>query len=506
MATAGEGNRKRARSAGRAPGVTRPAVAPGERPGAARAVVAALPSRYLPPVELRELPEPPASFWRAIGPGVIGAAVGLAAGEFVLWPYIASQVGLVLLWGAAVGIVTQWFLNMEIERYTLATGETALTGFSRLWKHWGLVFVVMICFANLWPGWAISSATMVTYLTGGSPTPIAIGMLLVIGAGLTFAPVVYTLLERVTFLKIAAVVAFFGVAALFVISGDAWARLPAGLARVGQIPPELGFALVLGAFAFAGAGGGQNLCQSNWIRDKGYGMGAYVPRLVSPITGEEEAVPSTGFVFEPTERNLARWRGWWRMANLEQAVTFALISFVTIVFTSMIAYSTVFGQPDLPQTIDFVRLEGEQMKRTVGTWFGVLFWLVGALSLFVASLGIVDYTCRVGADMLKTVYLRGSSVTESRIYFALVWAIVLLGCAVLLSGFSQPLVLLVISSVVGGLMMFIYSVLLIVLNRRTLPGPVRIGPVRIAALVWSTLLFGVLSALTFGQQIGKLLG
>ena len=28
---------------------------------------------------------------------------------------------------------------MEIERYTLATGETALTGFNRFWRHWGLV-------------------------------------------------------------------------------------------------------------------------------------------------------------------------------------------------------------------------------------------------------------------------------------------------------------------------------------------------------------------------------
>ena len=37
------------------------------------------------------------------------------------------------------------------------------------------------------------------------------------------------------------------------------------------------------------------------------------------------------------------------MANVEQAVTFALISFVTIVFMSMIAYSTVFGRPGLPQ-------------------------------------------------------------------------------------------------------------------------------------------------------------
>jgi len=34
-------------------------------------------------------------------------------------------------------VVTQFFINMEIERYTLATGETALTGFSRYWRHWG---------------------------------------------------------------------------------------------------------------------------------------------------------------------------------------------------------------------------------------------------------------------------------------------------------------------------------------------------------------------------------
>jgi hypothetical protein len=469
-------------------------------------VAAAVPSRYLPPVQVRELPEAPTSFAKVLGPGIVASAVGLAAGEFILWPYIASKVGLVLLWGAAIGIVTQWFLNMEIERYTLATGETALTGFSRFWKHWGLVFAVMIYFANLWPGWATGSATMLTYITGGSPTPIAIGMLLVIGTALTLAPVVYTMLERLTFLKIAAVLTFFAVAAFFVITPEAWSRLPDGLSHVGQIPPELGFALVLGAFAFAGAGGGQNLCQSNWIRDKGYGMGSYVPRLVSPITGQEEAAPSTGFIFEPTERNLARWRGWWRLANIEQAVTFALISFVTIVFTSMIAYSTVFGQEGLPQTVEFIRAQGVRMQETVGAWFGILFWLVGVFSLFVASLGIVDYTSRVGADVITTVYLKGSRAAECRIYFALVWGLVALGCVILLVGFSQPLILLVISSVVGGLMMFIYSVLLIVLNRRTLPAPIRIGPVRTAALVWSTLLFGVLSILTFWQQIGKLLG
>lgn len=464
-----------------------------------------MPDTSFPPPQVRDLPDPPARLWPLIGPGIVAAGVGLASGEFILWPYIASQVGLMLLWGAAMGIITQWFINMEIERYTLATGETAIMGFIRLWKHWGLVFAVMVYFANLWPGWATSSATMLTYLVGGNATYIAIGMLIVIGAALTLAPVVYVMLERVQFLKVAAVVTFIVLAAVLVISRDAWAHLPRGLLHVSSIPPQLGFALVMGAFAFAGAGGGQNLCQSNWIRDKGFGMGRYVPRLVSPVTGEEVAVHSAGgYRFEPDAANLSRWRGWWRMANIEQAATFAFISLVTIIFTSMIAYSTVYGRADVPQNVDFIRLQGEQMSLQVGGGFGVLYWSIGVLSLFAAAMGIVDFTSRIGADVLKTTYLRQSRFSENRIYFALVWGLVALGCAVLLLGMRQPLVLLIISSCVGGLMMCIYSLLLVLVNRKLLPKPIRITPVRILALVWATVLFGFLAVLTIHQQLSRM--
>jgi hypothetical protein len=96
----------------------------------AGAVATTFPSKHLPPVTYRDMPEP-LSLRRVLGPGVIAAGIGLASGEFILWPYITSQVGMVFLWAAVVGVVTQFFINMEIERYTLATGETALTGFSR---------------------------------------------------------------------------------------------------------------------------------------------------------------------------------------------------------------------------------------------------------------------------------------------------------------------------------------------------------------------------------------
>jgi hypothetical protein len=464
-------------------------------------VAAAFPSSHLPEVEVRDLPAPPASIRRIIGPGVIAAGVGIASGEFILWPYIASQVGLVFMWAALVGLITQFFINMEIERYTLATGETALTGFSRFWKHWGLVFAIMVYFANLWPGWASSSATMLTYIFGGDARLIAIGMLLVVGAGLTLAPVVYAALERVEFAKVGLVLLLIVGAVVFAISASAWEELPRTATSPAFPSEELGFALILGALAFAGAGGGQNLCQSNWIRDKQYGMGAHIARLVSPVTGKDEiAAPSIGYVFEPNRANLARWQRWWRFANIEQLATFVAITFISIVFMSMLAYSTVFGQDNLSDDIAFLQVEGDRLKELVAPWFGTLFWAIGALSLFAAAMGIVDYTSRLAADVLKTVYLRDSSWSESRIYFALVWGLVLLGCAILLVGIDQPLVLLVISASVGGTMMVIYSALLILLNKRVLPEPIRIQTGRTAALVWAVLLFGVLASITIWEQ------
>ena len=451
-----------------------------------------------------ELPAPPRALWRMIGPGVVGAGVGLASGEFILYPYIASQVGLVFVWAAAVGLATQFFLNMEIERYTLATGETVLTGFSRLGRHWGMVFILLAFAANLWPGWASGAATLVTYLVGGSVRWIAVAMLLAIGLILTLSPFVYRSLERAQILKVAAVGALVLVAALAAIPGPVWMEAPAMIVDARLPAAELGWALLLGALAYAGAGGGQNLCQSNWIRDKGFGMGVHAPRIVSPLTGDPVAAPGTGWRFEADTEAMADWRRWWRFANIEQLATFVAISFVTILFTSLLAFATLSGTPDLPRDISFLSVEGTILSERVGPWFGRLFWAVGALSLFAAALGIVDYSSRLAADVLRTSYLGTRS--ESLLYAIVVWAMVLTGTAIIAAGLDQPLVLLVIAGCVAAFMMFLYSALLILLNRRLLGPPLRPAGYRVAALVWATVLFGTLTAITVMDQARRLLG
>lgn len=469
-------------------------------------VAGELPSRHLPPAKYENLPEP-LPLRKVLGPGVISIGIGVSSGELIIWPYITSQVGLVFLWAAVIGVLTQFFINMEIERYTLATGETAITGFSRFWKPWGLIMCLCALLPNAWPGVATSGSTILTFALGfGNGTVITVIALVSLALALTISPVVYQTLEKVEFLKVGAVIVFLIVSIFAVISAQAWADLPAstaeGFGRIPDLPP----ALILGAVAFAGAGGVHNLIQSNWIRDKGYGMGARIPRLVSPITGEDQARPSTGYIFPQDEANLSRWRSWWRVSNLEQLVTFFALGTLSIVLMSMIAYSTVFGQ-DLGENLDFFRNEGLILGESVGAWFEMFFYITGAVSLLAGAMGILDYVGRCISDVMKSSYLANSELwTESRLYFAAVWLLVAVCIANLLLFSSQPIVLLLAQSSLSGIVMFVYSILLIQLNRKALPDAIKMRGFRLGAMIWSVLVFGILSALFLYTQIGDLLG
>ncbi|GAA0940625.1 Nramp family divalent metal transporter [Pseudonocardia zijingensis] len=465
-----------------------------------------LPTKYLPPVDFRDLPEP-VPLRKVSGASVIILATAIGSGEMILWPYITTQIGFTFMWAALVGFGIQFFLNMEIERYTLATGETAITGFTRFWKPWWWLFVIFALLQNFWPGWATGAATAATYVFGmgedAPVVPITIAALLAIGITLTLSPVVYQAVEKIQGVLVGLIMLFVIIAIPAATTGEAWGALvtdgvgfPAGQAG-------LGVALLLGALAFAGAGGANNLVQSNYIRDKGMGMGMHMPKIVSPITGHEEAKPSLGYVFPTDAENMRRWRGWWKVANWEQFITFFLIGVLTLIIMSVLAYSTLGVGNVQEQDLAFLRLEGEALQETVAPWFGVAFWITAVIALFTTNLGILDYTSRLIADQFKINALKDSPFwTESRIYAASVWAMIVVGSVILLVGFDQPFVLVVISSSIAGVQMFIYSGLLMMLNRRALPKEIKLGGVRMAVLAVSFLFFGFLSVLLVLDQLG----
>lgn len=448
----------------------------------------------LPPMPYRDMPEP-LPLRKILGPSVILAGLGVGSGEYIIWPFITSVVGPWFLWAAVLSVTVQYFLNMEIERYTLATGETAIAGFVRFWKPWGVLFCLFTVLPNMWPGWATSGITVFTFLIGGGNVAyITVGVLVALGAALTISPVVYQTLEKAQFFKVGLTIVFLAVAIVAAIGASAWADVPQAITNFGRLPDQnlIPVSLMLSAMVFAGAGGVNNLAQSNWIRDKGFGMGVYIPKIVSPITGEETAAPATGVMVRQDAANLQRFAIWWKRANTEQFWSFWFICIFSIVVFSTLAYSTVFGQRVSDQAnLAFIYAEGLALKDRVGPWFGTFFWIFGSISMVLVAMGVLDYVSRIVADIIKTVYLPASRVwTESRLYFAVVWGTVVAGSIILLSGFDQPLLLLVVAACLNGAVMFVYSILLIQLNRRGLPKPIRVRGLRLAMLYFATAFYG----------------
>jgi hypothetical protein len=458
-----------------------------------------VPTRTLPPIGSQDLPEP-IPVRQLLGASVVILATALGSGEFLIWPWITTQIGIAFLWLAVVGFFAQFVINMEIERYTLATGETAVTGFTRFWKPWGIIFVLGAVLPNAFPGWATSGATLFTYLFGfGSASVIATIVLIATALALTLSPVVYQALEKIQTVLVAIIMAFLVVGIFVATKLSAWASVvtqaPGAIPGIPGAVAAIGIAAFLGAVAFAGAGGANNLTQSNYIRDKGLGMGGRMPKIVSPITGEEVAAPSLGYTFPVNDENMRRWREWWKVCNREHFITFFLIGCFTLVMLSVLVWSTV-GRADVTGSadIEFINEEARILGNEIGGWFRAFFLFAGMVVLFSTSIGIMDYVSRLSASELKISFFGDSEViTESRIYFVFAWVIAIGGSLILLAGLEAPLVLLIISASGGGVVMFLYSGMLLLLNTRVLPDQIKLRGWRLVAMGIIFLVFAVLS-------------
>lgn len=479
---------------------------------------AIIPHQHLPPLKYRDMP--PAIAWtRMVGPSLILAGLALGSGEFILWPNIVYKSGFIFFWAALLGIVTQFFINMEIERWTLLTGESTITGFCRLSWHWSYIFLAMNIIPYAFPGWGTGAAQLLSWMLFGPEivivdgsthyqayylTEFAIGGLVLCGVVLTTGPVVYNTVERIQSWLVMLILLMVGLIAIVTVRWDAWAGLGRGLLSIGSMPDAestgLSMMQLLGALAFAGAGGTLNLGQSNYVKDKGYGMGHYIGRITSPLTGKAETVEETGYHFHHTPENLSRWRDWWRAANIEHGFSFLLTCVVTLFLLAMIAYSLLYDEQgqlrdharNLKGGMDFIFAQSLMLRDyPAGNVLRYCYLFAGAAVLLTTELGVLDCVARISADLVRVNFVRDSQRwTVSRLYFIFLWSEIALGSIILLMGIEEPKALIQISAALNGGVMFLYSLLLLYMNSKILPRSLAITPLRFVAIVWACAFFG----------------
>jgi hypothetical protein len=433
-----------------------------------------------PPLEKRELPAPP-NWKKAIGVGIVVMGLALGTGELILWPHLITKHGFGLLWLALLGITCQYFINKEVARHALATGEGFFTSSARVFAWSPFFWLVAGLLLYIWPGWASSIGTTLKELFGfGSHLAwswAALGLVLV----LTFSgKAAYGMLEKA--LKII-VPAFFLILLGFSFFNLDWPVLKEaliGMVSFGKIPEGVDINVLLGAVVFAGAGGMLNLVIGLWYRDKQLGMNKYAGRIINPITGKPEAVSATGYAFEPTEENLKKWKGWMRYVMVDQGLIFWFLGFLMLFMLGVNAYSVLTPRGLVPEGMDIAVVQAHIFGNLWGTFGFKLFLAMAFLMLFSVMWTVIDALTRIISDIIYANRWFGK-FSLSHLYYFIIAAVVVIGGILL--PFKQPLALLVISGVLGGMTMAIYSPFLIYLNNFKLPREIRPGFLTNAAMV-----------------------
>ncbi len=255
-------------------------------------------------------------------PGILWAAMAQGSGELIWWPYMTAKYGAAFLGILVPASMLQYWVNLEIMRYEVLTGETPMTGFTRIGKWHAFIIFVGIFIENMWFGAHASAGgtalgSLAQFPAGWSPGGRAlfwgcftIGIYII---ALTFGKVVYNMVEK--FSMVIVIITIGGILAALAqrkVYSVAPQFFPAVFISHFSFPSnwdpkDLG--ILVTSIAYAGAGGFGQLFIGYWFRDKNIGMGKLIGRVTSPITGETEAIPATGYAFKDTEENKKKLQG-----------------------------------------------------------------------------------------------------------------------------------------------------------------------------------------------------
>ena len=454
-----------------------------------------------------------------VGPSMIALGMGLGAGEFLLWPNLVASGGYSVLWLFTIGVLTQFIVISEIERWTVATGESVFAGMARVTRggFWPWFFLAATLASFFWPGWAAESAvfiaSVIATFTGGAPLPwqpIALVMMLVIYIALAGSTIVYNALEKFEIWLVILFIPLLFISMLLAgVTIEHVRGVLGGMVAVGPVPVEFvsgtRFPTLVLAVAYAGMGGTLLLCQSLWVRDKGFGMGTYQGR-VAGIRGTNEPLSESGFTFDAADATMrGRFHGWMRLAQAELFVTFVLLTLLSVVLTALIVAATL-GTGNAAAAGNLMGMVHEQarvLSQRGGVLLEVSFLLGGALILFSTQVGIMDTVTRITGDIFHERYGRRTTFwTMKRTFLLFLTVLVVASCAIIVASWVghagldqlQPDFLLLIAGPFTITSMWLFTLVVAYINVRLLPRELAPPAWKRVGMFWAAVLWGWFTA------------
>ncbi len=347
--------------------------------------------------------EPPQSLGQAllkIGPGLILAGAIVGTGELIATTNVGAKVGFALLWLVIVSCVIKIFVQIELGRYAISSGETTLVGLRRLpgpgvLLPWWWLVMMLATQAQLAAmvgsiGQAIHiavsgvSTRLAEQIGLGAQPELPWAALTAVLAAVLLAAGSYRVVEWGTTLL---VVIFTLMTVLCVVllpwTGHylSWRDIASGL--LFHIPSNaVGPAVAM--FGITGVGASELIAYPYWCIEKGYA------RNIGPHSESEDWA--------------RRARGWLRVMHLDAWVSMMIYTVATLAFYLLGAavLHGYTGPEGLPGTVSgMLHVLSRMYVPVMGERIAVWFIVIGAFAVLFSTLfAATAANCRTLTDLL----------------------------------------------------------------------------------------------------------
>lgn len=445
--------------------------------------------------------EPPKG-WRAsfryLGPGMVLSASIVGSGELIVTTTLGARTGFVLLWLVLVATLVKVAVQVELARWTIATGKTAVAGFNELPGKLGRLAWPNVVLAVL----AIAKVLQSGAVVGG--TALALSFLIPLGdpqgsSSITFWVAVVVVSSIVLLysnhyrrLEIAAVamVAVFTVLTVFIALGLPFTEFSYSVSDVFgglgfKVPPEA-LTAAIAMFALTGVAAEEMTVYTYWCLEKGYA------RWTGPNDGSEAWT--------------RRANGWIRVMQKDAMASWVVYTFSTIAFYIMGA-AVLHPQGIVPDgDTEMIQSLSRLYSDTLGEWATVLF-LIGAVAVLLSTLwvGVVAWG-HIGTDLLSRAGLidwKNQVVRERWFKIFTVALPIAWGLAYLF--IRLPVLMIQITGIISGCFL-LATVTAVWILRRQIDERLRGRGLFTVALVASTLAIGLIGVYTILSAVGVKIG
>lgn len=448
--------------------------------------------------DVREAPTTFRGRFRYLGPGIVLTAAVVGSGELIVTTSLGARAGFVLLWMVIVGAAVKVWVQMELGRWSILNGKTALAGYNTVppkigrmgWINWlwigldlaktfqrgGVIGGAAAAFSILWPivGAPLSGSSLMVWavvITAATILLLSSSKYSVVERITTWSVAIFTL----SIVTIVLVLPFtpFSYSAADLGSGLSFA-IPAG---------TVGLAVAM--FGSTGVGADDMTNYTYWCLEKGYA------RWTGPQDG--------------SEARARRAEGWIKVMQLDVFVSWLICTVTTLSFY-IVGASVLHPQNLVPEGNDVITTVSRIYTDTLGPWARTLF-LLGAVAVLFSThitssaavprlwtntlglLGVIDW---------HDVKVRAKTLRIFTMFLPALWAVMFLFV-------QSPLVMLQIGAIATGI--FLLAVLIAVWRLRATEVDARFKDNRwlsgalIVSSVAITLLAGYTVVEVFGLEL-----